>query len=131
VIGILADHNIEGHALLLWSAMHAAGWLELVPMRLVRFPEVGLAHDSTDRAIWHIAQTHQLLLLTANRNMEGDDSLEQSIRDDNHPTALPVITISNVDRLVEAAYRERCAVRLTEIVVYMSDYLGAGRLFIP
>jgi hypothetical protein len=45
--------------------------------------------------------------------------------------ALPIITISNVERLVEAGYRERCADRLTEIVVYLNDYLGTGRLFIP
>jgi hypothetical protein len=49
MITILADHNIEGQALLLWGTLGAAGWLELIPLRLVRFAEVGLPHTSTDR----------------------------------------------------------------------------------
>lgn len=89
MITLLADHNIEGQALLLWGTLGAAGWLELVPLRLVRFGEVGLSYDSTDRDVWRFAQANQMFLLTDNRNMVGVDSLEQTIRDENHVTALP------------------------------------------
>ena len=51
VITLLADHNIEGQALLLWGVLGTAGWLELVPMRLAHFAEVGLPLDSTDRVV--------------------------------------------------------------------------------
>ena len=128
---ILVDHNIEGQGALLWSTLHTDGWLELVPMRLVRFTDVQLPPTSSDREIWQFVQAQQMLLLTANRNMQGEDSLEQTIREANQSTSLPVITISNVDRMVDAAYRERCALRLTEIVLYLDHYWGAGRLFIP
>jgi hypothetical protein len=131
MITVLADHNIEGQALLLWGTLGAAGWLELVQMRLVRFAEVGLAHDSTDRAVWRFAQANQMYLLTDNRNMEADDSLEQTIRDENTERSLPVLTIGRVDRMTEHSYRDTCAARLLDIVLYPEDYVGAGRLFIP
>ncbi len=100
-------------------------------MRLMRFEDVALAHDSTDREVWRLVQARGMLLLTANRNMDGEDSLEQTIRAENTSTALPVITISTIGRMVEAPYRIRCATRLAEIVIYLSNYLGTGRLFIP
>lgn len=131
MISLLADHNIEGQAALLWSTLHTEGWLDIIPMRLVRFVDANIAHDSPDRLIWHVSQDQQMLLLTANRNMQDADSLEQTIREDNQVTSLPVITVSDVDRMVEASYREQCAARLAEIVIYLDNYLGAGRLFIP
>ena len=72
-----------------------------------------------------------MLLLTANRNMQGEESLERTIREDNRPASLPVITIGNADRIADAVYQARCATRLAEIVLYLDDHLGSGRLFIP
>jgi hypothetical protein len=69
--------------------------------------------------------------LTDNRNRRGEDSLEQTIREENSITSLPVLTIGNVARIVEQAYREQCVVRLVEIVLDLANYLGTGRLFIP
>lgn len=131
MITILADHNIEGQSLLLWGTLGAAGWLELVSLRLVRFVEVGLPYTSTDREVWRFAQAHQMYLLTDNRNMEGHDSLEQTIRDENTEGALPVLTIGRVDRMTERTYREACAARLLDIALYPEDHVGTGRLFIP
>jgi len=128
---ILVDHNIEGHGLTLWGTLEATGWLEILPLRLVRLRDVGLPDDSTDRAVWRYVQTRQMLLLTDNRNMDDMDSLERTIREENSSDSLPVLTIGSVDRLVERSYREVCAERLVEIIVYLDDYLGVGRLFIP
>jgi hypothetical protein len=131
MITILSDHDVEGKVFLLWGAVTASGWLELLPLRLVRFRDVGLPPDSTDRAVWRFAQAHGMILLTNNRNMEGVDSLEQTIREENTPNALPALTIGDFDRITERVYRENCATRLLEILVYLDDYLGVGRLFIP
>jgi hypothetical protein len=131
MITILADRDVEGQAFLLWGTLSATGWLELLPMRLVRFADVGLPYDSTDRAVWRFAQASQMLLLTNNRNMEGVDSLEQTIRDEGYITALPVITIGRAERMSEGTYREQCATRLLEIIVDLEDYRGVGRIFIP
>lgn len=72
-----------------------------------------------------------MLLLTGNRNMDGEDSLEQTLRAENTPTSLPVITISRIDSLRESAFRIRCARRLVEIVLSLEQYLGVGRLYTP
>lgn len=131
MIAILVDHNVEGQANLIWSTLGAEGWLELLPCRLVHLTEVDLPSESSDREIWRFAQARQMLLLTGNRNKQGADSLEQTIREENQPTSLPVITIGSTDRVVEAAYRRECAMRLLEIILYLDDYLGSRRLFIP
>lgn len=68
---------------------------------------------------------------TGNRNKDGEDSLEQTIRNENTPTALPVITISVIDRLEERVYREQCAERLVEIILDIENNLGVGRIYIP
>jgi len=128
---VLVDHNMEGQAVLLWGTLAAEGWLELVPLQLVTFPEVGLSFESSDRVVWRFAQSQRLLLLTDNRSMKGTDSLEQTIREENTSSALPVLTIGSVGRLDEREYRERCARRLAEIVLDLEYYLGSGRVFIP
>jgi hypothetical protein len=63
--------------------------------------------------------------------MKGDDSLEQVIREENSVRSLPVVTIGNKERLDEQSYRERCTVRLVEILLEFENYFGVGRLYIP
>ncbi len=87
--------------------------------------------DSNDRAVWCYAQANQMMILTANRNMKGEDSLEQVMREENTPTSFPVITIGNLDRIDEYDYREQCVDRIVEIIIDIDNYLGVGRLFIP
>ena len=131
VIPILVDHNIEGQAVMLWGTLAAGGWLELLPMAMTRFADIGLPFDSSDRTVWRFAQEHGMLLLTDNRSRRGEDSLEQTIREENSLTSLPVLTIGNVARIVEQTYREQCVIRLVEIVLDLANYLGTARLFIP
>lgn len=131
MITILADHNIEGQATLLWDTLVSEGWLDLYPLRLVRFMDVALPADSTDRDVWRFAQTHRLISLTDNRNMDDADSLEQTIRDENQFSSLPVINIGSIDRLRSQDYRVRCVTRLMEIVLDLDTHLGVGRLYIP
>jgi hypothetical protein len=131
VITILVDHNVEGQATLLWGTLAADGWLELVPLRLVTFAQAGLPINSTDRVVWRFAQAHQMLLLTDNRSMRGEDSLQRTLREENTSSSLPVLTIGSSDRMDESGYRKRCATRLVEIVLDLEVYLGSSRLFIP
>lgn len=128
---VLVDHDIEGQAILLWSALETAGWLDLVAIERVTFAEVGLPPDSCDRVVWRFARDRQMILLTGNRNMKGADSLELTLRQETAPTSLPVLTIGRPDRLDEPAYRQRCADRLVEIVIDIDQYLGIARLYIP
>jgi hypothetical protein len=127
----LVDYNLDGYALIFLGILAKGGWLEFAPVQFVTFREAGLAMDSSDLTVWRYAQEHQMMILTANRNMKGDDSLEQVMREENTEDSFPVLTISNLDRLSEADYRERCAERLIEIAVDLDRYKGVGRLFIP
>ena len=127
----LIDHNIEGQSLILFGSIASEGWLDTLPIRFVSFDEVQLPINSSDRVVWRFAQENQMILLTANRSMKGKDSLEQVIREESLPTSLPVVTLANVDRIVEREYREQCVERLVEIALYMDNYIGVSRLFIP
>ena len=111
--------------------MGGEGWLKLLDIPMLTFTDVGLPTDSSDRDVWRFAQTRQLILLTGNRNKDGAESLEQTIREENTPGSLPVVTIGVVDRLDERAYREQCAERLVEIILNIENYLGVGRIYIP
>lgn len=128
---VLVDYNLTGYVILFQGTLAAEGWLELLSIRFVTLQEAGLAADSNDRTIWRFAQSNQMLLLTANQNAKGKDSLEQTIRNEGNSTSLPVITIGNLDRLVERDYREQCSARLADIVLSIENYLGVSRLFIP
>jgi hypothetical protein len=132
MIRILVDHNIEGQATLLWQTFTSEGWLALTGFEMLMFPQVNLSPKSTDRVIWRFVQAHQMLLLTGNRNSKGWDSLGQTIQDENHSKALPILTLSDTDRLLrDHAYCVTCAERLVEVGLYLENYLGVGRLFIP
>ena len=69
------------------------GWFEILPIRFVTLKEAELSMDTSDRILWRFAQSNQMIILTANRNMKGKDSLEQVIREENTTTSLPVFTI--------------------------------------
>jgi hypothetical protein len=128
----LVDHNLRGHAVLLSGSILSGGWLDWVSMRFITFDEMKLPTSSDDRVVWQLAQSNQMILLTANRSMKGENSLEQVMREELTPTSLPVITIGNADRLLnDPEYRERCATRLVEIVLDIDGYRGVSRLFIP
>ena len=128
---VLLDHHMKKQGILLWATMGTEGWLKLLDIPMLTFTEVGLPIDSSDRTVWRFAQERQLILLTGNRNQAGEDSLEQTIRNENTPTSLPVVTVSVVDRLEESAYREQCAERLAEIILDIENNLGLGRIYIP
>jgi hypothetical protein len=128
---VLADYNLNRQAILMAGSLVAGGWLDLAPIQLKTFEDIGLPGDSNDRVVWRLTQTKGMLLLTANRNAKGEDSLEQVMREENQPTSFPIITIGDPDRVNESDYRERCVERLVEIVIDIQDYMGAGRLFIP
>ncbi len=125
----MVDHNLEGHARRMWGVLTSEGWSDLLSLQMTTFQEEELPTTADDSVVWRYAHEHGMLLLTGNRNMDGDDS-EQTLREENTSTSLPVITIGSINSLRESGYRIRCARRLVEIVLYLEQY-PAGRLDIP
>lgn len=82
--------------------------------------------------MWRKCQSNQLILVTANRNAKGQDSLEATIRQLNTPDSLPVITLANARRLMHGKkYAERAANKLLEYLFDIDVHRGSGRLYIP
>jgi hypothetical protein len=129
---LLADHNVEGQAHLLFGALQSLGWADLLDLHLATFADIGLTAAATDREVWLRAQADGMLLLTDNRNKSGQDSLEQTLLNEPSDMLLPVLTVGRAQRLlIDHAYREACAERIAEIVLDLETYRGIPRLYIP
>ncbi len=131
MITVLLDNDISGHQALFTGTVYSTGWAEYHLVHCITLIEAGLTNDALDRDIWRYCQSHSFLLLTANRNQDDPDSLEQTLRDENREDALPVVTLSDPQRLIEPVYRERCIHPLIGIILDLNNYLGSARLFIP
>jgi hypothetical protein len=128
---ILLDHDVEGHAQYLQVGLRETGWDRVLTVAFVRLRDLGLPNDSSDQDIWRFAQQHRLLLITSNRNQENETSLQATIERENTPEALPVLTLSQANRLLLSDYRQQAAHKLVEIIIYLENYLGVGRIYIP
>jgi hypothetical protein len=131
-MNFLIDYNLQKYAAILLGKIANEGWLDLIAIRFIFFSDVNLPTDSDDRSVWRLSQSSRMILLTANRNMKGEDSLEQVLREENTSDSLPIVTIANLDRFSkEPNYRSRCADRIIDIVLNIEDYMGSGRIYIP
>ena len=131
--GILADANCAGHLALLLRLMHE-GWRhdvwECLHLAYVSFADLGLHPDASDRAVWEVCQREQVILLTANRNDAGPDSLEAT--NNTIRLNLPVFTLANDQRVLrDRLYAEAVADRLIEFLFDIDSYRGTGRLYLP
>jgi hypothetical protein len=135
VITLLADANIKGHVARLVTRMKNESWREFwdyLNLRQVNFEDIGLDPAASDAVIWHKCQEQRILLLTNNRNDDGPESLEATIRAFNTPASLPVFTIGDADSILSSSeYAERVADRLYRYLLELDNVLGTGRLFLP
>ncbi len=74
-MNFLVDRNLRGHAVLLSGRILSGGWLDWVLIRFMTFDEMSRPSDSDDRVVWRLAQSNQMILLTANRSMKRENSL--------------------------------------------------------
>ena len=135
VHGILADANCEGHLALLLR-LFQQHWRQEVWefLRLVQvsFADLGLPPDASDREVWEVCQRVQVILVTANRNEAGPESLEATIQQQNTPQSLPVFTLANDQRVLrDRQYAETVANRLIEALFDIDSYRGTGRIYLP
>lgn len=133
--GIMADHNIEGQfeALLrIWTADAWRGLWDSLAVEIGSFDQLGLPYDTSDRRLWQVCQQHDIVLITANRNDDGPDSLEATIHNLNHSLSLPVFTIANPELVLTSPdYAERVAMQVLEYLLTLDGLRGTGRLWVP
>ena len=130
---VLSDHNCEGQARAIFRALDTGGYLRLMPVELRLFVDVGLSADAEDVVVWQFCQENRFVLLTGNRKTsDGEQSLESTIRRLSTADSVPVLTISNLRRvLVDPTYCQNCALRLAEVLLDIEVYRGVHRLYLP
>lgn len=132
---ILADVNIQGHVNLLVALMRAEPWREFwddLHVAYVTFNDVGLDPRATDATVWRLCQQQELVLLTNNRNDDGPDSLEATVRTHNTPQSLPVFTIADAEHVRHSRdYADRVIESLLDALLRIDSLRGTGRLYLP
>jgi hypothetical protein len=131
MIRLLSDHDVEQQARLIWEVFDPNAWRNFGAANLVSLSDFGLDKTASDRLIWTTCQSQNLLLVTANRNANGVDALENVIAEWNNSTCLPVLTIGNPRQVMDFRYREDCAYRIADILLQLEQIRGTGRMFLP
>jgi hypothetical protein len=133
--GLVADNDVEGHLEALHQYLLTPAWKGIwddLGLSVETFATLGLPRNSPDRLIWETCQARQLMLVTGNRNDDGPDSLEATLRDSNQVDSFPVFTLSRPRRIRDdRAYLARAAEKLLEYLISLEHHRDAGRLYIP
>jgi hypothetical protein len=133
--GVLADINMVAQGRAIVSIWTSDTWRELwseLGLTVETFASLGLPFDAPDTLIWRACQRESVVLITDNRNDDGPDSLEATIRNENQLDSLPVITIADTDRILrDRLYAERVAERLLDYLMRIDEVRGTGRLYVP
>jgi hypothetical protein len=135
VRAILGDVNIQAHVQFLVGVWESDAWREVwhsLGLRLITDRDLDLPLDVSDVILWQRCQQEEVVLLTANRNADGPDSLEATLRRQNTPKSLPVFTLADAEHLRRSReYADRVAERLLGYLLDIDNYRGTGRLYLP
>jgi hypothetical protein len=131
----MGDVNIQGHMDHLRTLLLSPAWKDFwdsLSLQLFSFADFGLEPTAPDNLVWEVCQREQIILITANRNQDGPDSLETSLRTRNEPSCLPVMTFGDAQQFLEGrAYAERTVERLLGYLFDIDRLRGTGRLYLP
>ncbi|MEM7534812.1 MAG: DUF5615 family PIN-like protein [Chloroflexota bacterium] len=129
---IVSDEHCSKHCQFIFYALEREGYDELLSLELKRIDEVGLYYGADDETVWRFCQKHGYILVTGNRTTkDGHQSLEMVVQDLVGPTSIPVLTIGDLDRVLnDREYCERCAEGLAEIVMDLDNLRGVTRLYL-
>ncbi|HZS44327.1 MAG TPA: hypothetical protein VFC63_04445 [Blastocatellia bacterium] len=128
---ILLDHDLEGRKIFLEAGLKETGWDQYLTFEFIRLRDLNLSEESTDQQIWSFVQRERLVFITNNRNRDDATSLQATIEIENTSTSLPVLTISDQNKLLLAEYRQQVADSLATIIIDLESYLGVGRIYLP
>lgn len=131
---IVPDNDVIGAVSLIRRILSTPRWSpfsEALDLEFIEFAELGLRHDAPDREVWLACRNADVLLLTGNRS-GGAGSLDEVIQEMGDLTSLPVVTIANVqDLLNDRHIAEDAVAGLLDYIERIDSLRGSGRLFIP
>jgi hypothetical protein len=132
---ILADHDVEGQLEEISFIWTSPDWIDLwqmVDFEVETFEGIGLPDDTSDMDVWNFCQEREMVLITGNRNARGSESLEQASRQLNQQDSIPVLTISDPNRvMIDREYAQRVASRILDYLHDIELVRGARRLYVP
>lgn len=132
---LLVDANLDGHAEIMKTRLASDTWRELrdhLDLQLLHLEHAGLERTVKDEVVWRWCQQTGHYLLTANRNLESEDSLEATIRREGTAQSLPVFTLANADLLLQdRAYVDKVVESLLDYLLNAEGLRGSGRLYLP
>ena len=136
--GLLVDHNIEGHMTRLLDVLFSVGYGDLwekLNLAIDTCRSWGIADSTDDRTLWNLCQTRGYSLVTANRNHDGENSLEAAIRAGGLAD-FPVFTLADANRIMnDSEYALAAGISLIEYLLNFErtpeSVLGTGRLYLP
>jgi hypothetical protein len=129
---LLADADIQGHVDRLVKRMPWLEFWEYMQIAYVSFADLGLDPADSDAVVWKRCQEKQAFLVTGNRNDDGPDSLEATIRAGTTLQSLPVFTIGDANRtMADREYSDAVIWTLIDYLLRMDGLLGTGRLYLP
>jgi hypothetical protein len=131
---ILADNDVTGAVAVLRRTLESGEWAEYaaqLDLRFLRFADLGLLRNASDRSVWQACQAAGAVLITANRT-GGDDSLERTLDELSGPDTLPVITLADPQRIFrDPSYAADSALQLLDYLERIHSLRGTVRLFVP
>ena len=131
----MSDNDVRGHVSRLMDICQSERWTDLwldLQCVLHTFEDFNLSGDASDAMVWQACQDNDVILITGNRNAEGSESLEVTIRQRNTGDALPVLTLAVPDRIGrDSQYAEAVVARLFDVLVDIDVLRGTGRLYLP
>jgi hypothetical protein len=131
----MADNDIEGQFATLLHLLNSDTWRELwqsLNLVVETFESLELERRAPDVLVWTTCQDREVILITGNRNHDGPDSLEATLRARNEAGCLPVFTLADPDSITQGGGQASLvAERLLGYLLEIDRYRGAGRLWLP
>jgi hypothetical protein len=135
MIRLISDNDVRGQFSRLLRICRQPPWREFwqgLDCNVCTFDELDLPENASDATVWRACQEAEALLITANRNADGVDSLGVTIREQNKSDFLPVLTLADPRRVLhDQEYAEAVVERLFEILMDIDLLRGTARLFMP
>lgn len=135
--GLVTDVNIQGHLPYLRRLLLDLDlWPILAELQIEfrSFADLRIPPDLDDRSLWNRCQEDGWVLLTENRNNDGEDSLHATLADSWRTGQLPVLTLANKAKFEHSRhYAERIARDIAELLfgIKLEEYRDQRRIFVP